>query len=470
MASWPELTRLGSRGRVIGVLAVVALALAGCGSGSSGGSGSGSSSGGSSGGAATTGTSTSGGSPTATNGSENTATSGGSSSSVSYADAVTNYPEYVGGSGAANPKLAPVTIGFVNMQGGSPSQSFPQATAAAQAAVKMINGELGGVHGHPVKLDPCFIASTAGQGLACGQQMAAGKSVEAIAFGLVSVGNSSIYNVLKGSIPVIIGVSPNPADDTARNVFELEGSSTSATGAYGTFIKRAYPSAKTIAIAYQNIPGTTEIAEGEKAAFAKVGLSVKLLPYSPTTTDLTGPATQMEQADIGSPACGFVDCPLIAKSMSEIGDTKPAISTPLWTYLPPQAYPGGDLPHWIVGEAASNLNYPADPAVAAFRKQSEKYGLPAADTLNVFASFAWTDIVVAAKMMNAIPYAKLSPDAVAAKLKAFTGSVPLGPPSVNCSGSVDPSAPAVCNDASQFFQYEGHGRWKQVAGWLKPPS
>ncbi len=383
---------------------------------------------------------------------------------------MSNYARYVGASGPANPKLAPVTIGFINQQGGPPSENFPQATAAAQAVVKMINAELGGVHGHPVRLQTCFIASSAAEGLTCGQQMAANKPVEAIAYGLVSIGNSSIYSALKGSIPVIIGVSPNPADDTARNVFELEGSSTSASGAFGTFVKRAFPSARTIAIAYQNQPGTAAISEGEKATFEKVGLSVKMLPYAPNTTDLIGPVTQMEQADVAAPACGFVDCPLVAKAIKQISGTKPAISTPLWTYLPPPAYPGGDLPHWMVGEAASNLNYTGDPAVVAFRAQSAKYGLPAADTLNVFASFAWTNILVADKVMNEIPYAKLSPQAVTAKLKAFKGTIPLGPPNIDCSGTVDPSAPAVCNDEAQFFQYAGHGQWKQTAGWLKPPS
>lgn len=383
---------------------------------------------------------------------------------------VTNYGQYVGGSGAAKPGLSPVTIGFINQQGGPPSASFPEATIAAQATVKLINETLGGVHGHPVQLATCFIASAEAQGLTCGQQMAANKGIKAITYGLVSVGNPSIYSVLKGSIPVVLGVSANPADDTAKNVFELEGSSASATGAFGTYIKQAYPQAKTIAIAYQNQPGTVAIVDGEKAAFQAVGLSVKLLPYSTTATDLIGPATEMEQADVTSPACGFVDCPLIAKSIAQINGTKPAISTPLWTYLPPPAYPGGDLPKWIVGEAASNLAYPADPAVKTYLTDSAKYGLPAKDQLSVFASFAWTNLLVIDKVMNEIPFSQLTPAAVAAKLKQFTGTIPLGPPNIDCSGTLVPSAPAVCNNEAQFFQYQGHGQWKQVAGWLKPPG
>ena len=41
---------------------------------------------------------------------------------------VLNYQVYVGGKGKANPKLSPVTLGFINGQGGPPNFNFPQAT------------------------------------------------------------------------------------------------------------------------------------------------------------------------------------------------------------------------------------------------------------------------------------------------------------------------------------------------------
>ena len=70
---------------------------------------------------------------------------------------MTNYQTYVGGkAGAANSSLPPVTIGFVNQQGGSQAIG-PLATTGAQIAVKYINTELGGIGGHPLKLSTCFI-------------------------------------------------------------------------------------------------------------------------------------------------------------------------------------------------------------------------------------------------------------------------------------------------------------------------
>lgn len=392
-------------------------------------------------------------------------TSAGANTATAFAGSVTNYQQYVGASGAANPSLSPVTIGWVNEQGGPPNETFPQATAAAQATVKFINSALGGVHGHPVKLSTCFIAAVEAQGTTCGDQMVNTKGVEAIAEGIDAVGNASMYGVLNGTIPTLVGVSADPADNTGKNVFELEGSGTSATVAFGPFLRKQFPSDKTVAIAYQNIPGATPISQAIQKSAQQAGFTVTMIPYSATATDLIAQATQMEQSQIQIPDCGFVDCPLMAKAMSEISDTKPALSVPLWTDLPGAAYPGGDLPSWIAGEATANLASTQDPGVAAYFKTIESYGLSQANAINPFAGVAFGNLLLAVKVMDQIPFSSLSPAAVTAKLKSFIGPIPLGPAQINCTGKLYPSDPNVCSDYDQFYEYEGHGQWKLLEGW-----
>ena len=391
--------------------------------------------------------------------------SAGANTATAFAGSVTNYQQFVGASGAANSSLAPVTIGWVNEQGGPPSQTFPQATLAAQATVKFINSQLGGVHGHPVKLSTCFIAAVEAQGTTCGDQMVNTKGVEAIAEGIDAVGNASMYGVVNGAIPTLVGVSADPADDTGKNVFELEGSGTSATVAFGPFLRSQYPNDKTIAIAYQNLPGAVPISQAIQKSAQASGFTVTMIPYSSTATDLIAQATQMEQAQITVPDCGFVDCPLMAKAMSEIGATKPALSVPLWTDLPGVAFPGGDLPHWIAGEATANLASPQDPGVAAYDTTIEANGLSAANAINPFSGIAFGSLLLAAKVMNTIPFSSLSPAAVTAALKSYTGPIPLGPGTINCSGTLYPADPNSCSDYDQFYEYLGHGQWKLLEGW-----
>ena len=146
----------------------------------------------------------------------------------------------------------------------------------------------------------------------------------------------------------------------------------------------------------------------------------------------------MEQAQITVPDCGFVDCPLMAKAMSEIGATKPALSVPLWTDLPGAAYPGGDLPHWIAGEATANLASTQDPGVAAYYKTIEANGLSAANAINPFSGIAFGSLLLADKLMNEIPFSSLTPSAITAKLKSYTGPIPLGPSADQLHGHAVP--------------------------------
>jgi len=404
-------------------------------------------------------------SPAASAGASTSPSSAGANTATAFAGSVTNYQQFVGASGAANKSLSPVTIGWVNEQGGPPSQTFPQATLAAQATVKFINSALGGVHGHPVQLSTCFVAAVEAQGTTCGDQMVNTKGVEVIAEGIDAVGNASMYGVVNGAISTLVGVSADPADDTGKNVFELEGSGASATVAFGPFLRSQYPNDKTIAIAYQNLPGAVPISQAIQKSAQSSGFTVTMIPYSSTATDLIAQATQMEQAQITVPDCGFVDCPLMAKAMSEIGAKKPALSVPLWTDLPGQAYPGSDLPKWIAGEATANLASTQDPGVAAYFKTIEQYGLSQANAINPFSGVAFGNLLLAVKVMDQIPFSSLTPSAISAKLHTYTGAMPLGPTTINCTGSLYPADKNSCSDYDQFYEYEGQGQWKLLEGW-----
>src|ERR1700756_2965879 len=172
-------------GYAAAALAAVALAVAGCSSSSSSSSSS-----------AAAGSSSSASAPAA----------GSTPLSGSTTDTgVTNYLSYVGGkAGAANNSLAPVTIGYMNEQGDA-NPPGALASNGAQMAVNYINAQLGGVDGHPLKLDTCF-TTTEAQGGTCADQFLANKSLPLVATGGVAVGAQTFFNTVNGKIPVIDGV------------------------------------------------------------------------------------------------------------------------------------------------------------------------------------------------------------------------------------------------------------------------
>jgi branched-chain amino acid transport system substrate-binding protein len=381
---------------------------------------------------------------------------------------VLNYQAYVGGKGKANPKLSPVTLGFINGQGGPPNFNFPQATHVIEAEVKMINAELGGVHGHPLKLNECFWAQAEEEGVRCGQKMVNDKNTKAIIFGFVTVGNQSIYATVKGTKAIVGVVTANPADPTAKNAFFLNGSQTSVLGPFGTFTKRFLSKVKSAAIVYPTDPGADTAAIALRKGLQQVGLKVTVIGVPPLSTDLLGAATQASSSDMIVAALGFTTCVPFARAIDQIHYTKPVLSTPICTFLPRAAYAGGDIPKWTYGIAQTLVNLPG-PQSKLYLKKGIQYGATVNDLLWVFAEGAWEQTLATLKIMNSIPFNKLTPAAIIAGFKAFRGPTVLGPPEIAC-GKVSPGEPAACGNQTQFYNYTGKGIWKVASGWLKPPG
>jgi branched-chain amino acid transport system substrate-binding protein len=444
--------RKGRRSAVFGVsvIALAALAAAGCSSSSS---------------SSASAPATSGGATSAPASPAASGTGGGLG-----AQSVTDFLSYVGGkTGPADKSLPPVSIGFVNQQGG-PVAIGLHATDGAQMAVNYINAELGGVDGHPVQLVTCFIASAEEEGTTCAQKFLANKAVDVIAMGGAVIGVQSFYSTLGGKIPVVGGVAALPVDGAQQNTVVLFGDATHVLGPIGTYAKDVLH-AKTGVVLYPNNSTDTPGALADQAALQAAGVTVKMGPYPPNATDLTGvlTATGAASADIVIPNVDAGGCVNIAKALKQQGitDIKKIVSPPLCLNGQVAAGLGGDFPQWTYLIASSLFGDATDPGMTAYEKVAAKYSTPAnaPDPWNIvdFGQMLTVD-----KVLNQVGYANLSPSAILAAAKAFKGPQALGAPALACGA--DPKAPGICNDRSQFFEYQGKNTWVKAAGWLQPPT
>ena len=391
------------------------------------------------------------------------------------AQSVTNYATYVGGTaGPANSSLPPVYIGYVNQQGG-PTAVGLLATAGAQMAVKYANAELGGIDGHPIQLVTCFIASAEEEGTTCAQKFLADKKIDVVNMGGVAIGVQSFFSTLHGSLPVIDGVAATPIDTTQPNAVILFGDATHILPPFGTYARDVLH-AKTAALVYPSdnagiAIGAAAIKQGLEAA----GVTVKAVGYPESTTDLTSVLTAAgaQTADMVIPYSDTAGCVNLAKGLTALGitDPKKIVSAPLC--LNGQVIAGlGDWPHWTYAIASSLFGDPSDPGMPAYMTVAAKYSTPAAapDPWNI-VNFG--QLLTTIKIMNEVGYASLSPSAILAKAKAFTGPQALGAPELAC-GKYS-TAPAVCNDTIQLFEYtggvtKGRPNWVKMSGWIRPPS
>jgi branched-chain amino acid transport system substrate-binding protein len=426
-------------------VAAAVLTAAGCGSGTSG---------------------TSSSTPSSGSSSANAAQGPGGAGSKS----VTNYLTYTDGkAGKADSSLPPVYIGWINQQGGQQTIG-PLATAGAQMAVKYINAELGGVGGHPVALKTCFITSAEEEGTTCGQQMAAAKQVSVIDLGGVAIGVQSFYSTIGTSKPVIDGVAATPIDAVQKNAVILFGDVTHVLGPFGTYAKDVLH-AKTAALVYPNIAGITQGAAAIEAGLKAAGVTVKAVGYSESQTDLIGPLTSAgaQTADMVIPYSDSNGCVNLANGLKQLGitDTKKIVSAPLCLNGQVAAGLGGDFPIWTYAIASSLYGDPTDPGMPAYMKVAKKYSTPA-DAPDPWNIVAFSQILTTVRFMNELGYGNITPKAMLAKARAFTGPVALGAPELACGKN--PAAPAVCNDRTQFFLYKGKHEFVKVASWLQPPS
>ncbi len=377
-----------------------------------------------------------------------------------------------GKSGAANSSLAPVEIGYVNQQGGQ-QVIGALATNGAQMAVNYINQQLGGVDGHPLKLVTCFIASAEEEGTTCAQKFLADKNIKVIATGGVVIGIQSFFSTLNGAVPVFDGVAVLPVDGAQKNTVVLFGDGTHVLGPMGTYASTVLH-AKTAAVIYPNDASDTPGALAIKAGLEAAGVKVTMGPFPPNATDLTGVLTAAgaTTADMVVPFVTANQCVNIAKALTQMGitDTKKIVSAPLCLNGQVAAGLGGDFPKWTYSIASSLYGDTSDPGMPAYEAVTAKY-TTAANAPDPWEIVDFGQLLTVDKILNQVGYANLTPSAILAAGKAFKGPQALGAPSLDCGQF--PSAPGICNDQAQFFEYVGKSSnppWIKVAGWLQPPS
>jgi branched-chain amino acid transport system substrate-binding protein len=383
--------------------------------------------------------------------------------------AVTDYVDYIGGkAGKADPNESTIYIGWLNQQGGQ-TEIGAAATDGADLAVKVVNEQLGGIGGHPVALKKCFIRNAEEEGTTCGQRLGNDKDVAAINVGGVAIGIQPFYSTIGGKKPVIVGVAVTPVDGVQDNATILFGDATHVLGPFGSYAKDVLD-AQTAALVYPNIAGITDGAAALDKGLSDAGVEVKKVGYAQGQTDLIGPLTAAgaQSADIVIPYSDASGCVNQAKALEQLGitDAKKIVSAPLCLNPTVSEGLGGDYPIWTYAIASSLFGDQSDPGMKPYMEVTEQYGVKTAPDPWVIVSFA--SVLTTVKFLNELGPDALETQAIVDKARSFTGPVVLGAPELQCGKYED--APAICNDRTQFFSYEGKNHFEKAADWLQPPG
>jgi branched-chain amino acid transport system substrate-binding protein len=380
---------------------------------------------------------------------------------------VTDFAAYVGGSGAADASLSPVKIGYFNQQGGAVVVSDTNVTGI-EAAVKYINEEAGGIGGHPLEVETCYIANTEEEGQQCGQKFANDDSIVAIVTGPTFIGTEAFYAAVAGSKPVVAGVSVSAADTVQDTAAVLFGGAKYILAPYATFARDTL-GVKSAALIYPEGTGQDEGAAGQASAFEAAGIPIKVVSYPANTPDLTVPliAAGAQNVDLVMPVINPNDCVKFAEATRQLGipDEK-VLASPIC--INGDVAAGlGDLPKWLYAVASSLSIDPTDPSVPPYTDILKAQGLEKSIG-DPWVLVGFGQMMTLAKWLNAVGPDKLSTDSIVSEMKAFKGPLILGSPVLQCGKY--PEAPGVCNDFTQFYKYNGANAWEHAGDFVGPPE
>ncbi len=393
-------------------------------------------------------------------GSSSHSASSGSSAATLSKKSISTFLSYTGGTaGRANAKLAPITIGFPNATQGT--SAFPWYTTEMQHAATLVNDDLGGINGHPLKISFCESSTAEEQGQECAEKFLADKTVKVVMTDGLNVGDQSLHATLNGRIPIIASVPTSLQDANSKRSFYLTSGVFGATG-MATYLKQ-YLHAHTVALlSASDVPVAVAAAGVLKSYLQAENIKVTQGEYSSSATDYL-PAITASDASTADAVLALTilpdQCLGMSRSLTEAHVTKPIIS--FYSCIGTTLKKGlGDYPKWTYFSFTPNLlGPPANATLGAQFAAVNNWEAPFASQIPDAASPALnlSTVLTIVKILDELGPTHLSAAEISAKMHAFKGPVFAGAPKLDFGGD------AVFNDvgtlASDFPIYQGNGKW-----------
>lgn len=386
--------------------------------------------------------------------------------------------KYTGGTaGKADPTKSPIVIGYVNEEGGVPA--FPEATAGTKAAVDYINNELGGIGGHPLKLESCAV-QTEEDGQRCGTQLVNDPAVRAVLTGVLIDGGASLFKVVGSKLPVVIGNPVSNPDFLTKGAVAFTPGSPGVIQGLGIFAGKILNTpdkpVKRVAIIYgDNSAAKLAVSLLFDPVVKKFGITdIRAVPVPETATaaDVQSAlqAAGASTADVLASLTTLPLCIATYDALKALGVHPQVVTTGLCQGTPMIQHlkdvgDKGDVPNgWYYTSYGYNP-FQRDEAsgMQTFVNKIKQYG-GANVEFTGFAGPQFGNVLTLAKFFNAIGPDSITADAVKAQIQAFQGPMMMVAGPMTC-GKVSPMFPTLCGSEVGVEQYVD-GKWVSVADAL----
>ena len=247
--------------------------------------------------------------------------SSGSSGSSSTAGA-SSTAAAASGSVFGTPKKAtgtPYTFGMINDETGA--VTFPEARQGAIAAANYVNNYLGGINGHPIKIDECTGDGTPATAARCANQLVAAHPLAIL--GAADVGApASIPIYAHANLAYLGGIPFTPVPQTAANSIQFWSVSVGDNAAAAVYAGKTL-GVKSVALMYFSNAQGESIVPQITPVFKAAGVTtIKYIPLSPTSPD---PSPQAALIESSGAQLAYIDvpngCGNVLKALKSVGYT-----------------------------------------------------------------------------------------------------------------------------------------------------
>jgi branched-chain amino acid transport system substrate-binding protein len=342
--------------------------------------------------------------------------------------------KYVGvAPGKVDPSLPPFKIGFTNQQGGTPA--FPEMEHAADSTVKFINDHLGGVQGHKIELQKCYIVAEE-DGQKCAGEFL-GADLKIGNQGLSVVGNAALYKTVNGKFPFIVSAEGGGADVTSKHVYQLDPGGIAMLGGMAE-IAKALGFKSAAVISSDNPAGRYGVEKLLNPRLKELGMTSKTI-YVPDTGTTPDYASALQAAGASSKDTVFVipanvaACISVHDAMKQLSIDKKVMATYTCYGNPFPEKIGDGAANWYTSGFTVNPRIEADPEAAAYRNVMAANGQQDW-TFNGNAVKEMQDLLLITKFATEIGYDNVTPAAMDKAIQSYRGPGFLVQGDIACDG------------------------------------
>jgi branched-chain amino acid transport system substrate-binding protein len=377
-------------------------------------------------------------------GCSSSASSGSSGSSTSSSTAgASSTAAAASGSVFGTPKKAtgtPYTFGMINDETGA--VTFPEARQGAIAAANYVNNYLGGINGHPIKIDECTGDGTPATAARCANQLVAAHPLAIL--GAADVGApASIPIYAHANLAYLGGIPFTPVPQTAANSIQFWSVSVGDNAAAAVYAGKTL-GVKSVALVYFSNAQGESIVPQITPVFKAAGVTtIKYIPLSPTSPD---PSPQAALIESSGAQLAYIDvpngCGNVLKSLKSVGYTGKIMGIDPCGAPPVIAASAGGAQGMYIASPFL-LQSGSTPQAQLFSAAMKKWAAPGTliDSISTAGFATVMNVQAVLSKISGTP----TTTSILAAFRAGTHQNFLSHP-YTCNGQAMKGATAICND------------------------